>query len=324
MVSRRNNLNDSSLELLLDTICNTFGGVLFLAMLISLLLTQTSKRSELESAAADPLPAMSAADLVRMQARIEDLERDLAQLRASTAAAETMAAQLVEADAREKIQAVCDAERRNDDLAARRLRMLADLADTQAATARAARETAASQREQEMAAQREQAVQQRVKAATADREALVASATRLRSTLAETATVPTTGRAPRERETTKQEFGVMLKYGRIYLMHVFEDGDRIVNTEDFVVTKGIVHDTAEPKPHKGFDLLAGKAGTADIQRLLAAHPPDSWYPCLVVHPDSFVAFLGLKNFLVALGYEYRLMPTGKGVYDSGGSGGSVQ
>ena len=37
-MSNRRRAGDSSLELLLDTITNTFGGILFLAILVSLLL----------------------------------------------------------------------------------------------------------------------------------------------------------------------------------------------------------------------------------------------------------------------------------------------
>ncbi|MEO8166385.1 MAG: hypothetical protein ABI619_13420, partial [Betaproteobacteria bacterium] len=43
---RRTNTDDSSLELLLDTICNTFGGILFISMLVVILLNMTSEAVE--------------------------------------------------------------------------------------------------------------------------------------------------------------------------------------------------------------------------------------------------------------------------------------
>jgi hypothetical protein len=46
-MSRRKRTADSSLELLLDTICNTFGGVLFLAILICVLLRMASPLEQL-------------------------------------------------------------------------------------------------------------------------------------------------------------------------------------------------------------------------------------------------------------------------------------
>jgi hypothetical protein len=323
-MARKSNLNDSSLELLLDTICNTFGGVLFLAMLVSLLLTQTRKRAELETKAVDPVPAVSAADLVRLDVRAADAERELAQLEAIVADVREIGGQMADPGYREKLDAMQAAVRTAAELAARRVRLLRDTADAQAASARAAGQTAATEREQAAAASRLEAAETRLEAATRERERLVQSAIRLRDDTARTATVSTTGRAPRERETNKMEFGVMLKYGRMYLMHKYGGGDREVNTEEFVVTPGLLNNTAEPKPDAGLDLKGRSLSAAQLRRYLTSHPAKDWYPCLVVHPDSFEEFLTLKAALVSLGYEYRLMPTNTGVLDGGGEGGRVQ
>ena len=323
-MARKSDLNDSSLELLLDTICNTFGGVLFLAMLVSLLLTQTRKRSELEAEATDPVPAVSAADLVRLDARADEAERELAQLEAVVADVRKMGGQMADPGYREKLDAMQEAVRAENALASRRVRVLREIADAQAATARAAGKTAATERERAEAESQLEVARERLEAATREREQLVQSAIRLRDDSARAATMSTTGRAPRERDTDKSEFGVMLKYGRMYLMHNYGTGAREVNTKDFVLTPGLLNNTAEPKPNAGLDLKDRSLSAADLRRYLASHPAREWYPCLVVHPDSFQEFLTLKAALVSLGYEYRLMPTDKGVFDGGGTGGRVQ
>ena len=323
-MARKSDLNDSSLELLLDTICNTFGGVLFLAMLVSLLLTQTRKRSELEAEATDPVPAVSAADLVRLDARADEAERELAQLEAVVADVRKMGGQMADPGYREKLDAMQEAVRAENALASRRVRVLREIADAQAATARAAGKTAATERERAEAESQLEVARERLEAATREREQLVQSAIRLRDDSARAATMSTTGRAPRERDTDKSEFGVMLKYGRMYLMHNYGTGAREVNTKDFVLTPGLLNNTAEPKPNAGLDLKDRSLSAAGLRRYLAPHPARDWYPCLVVHPDSFQEFLTLKAALVSLGYEYRLMPTNKGVLDGGGEGGKVQ
>lgn len=323
-MARKGDLNDSSLELLLDTICNTFGGVLFLAMLVSLLLTQTRKRSELEAETADPVPAVSAADLVRLDVRADEAERELAQLEAVVADVQEMGGQMADPGYREKLDAMQEAVRAENALASRRVRVLREIADAQAATARAAGKTSATERERAEAERQLEVAHERLEAATREREQLVQSAIRLRDDSARTATVSTTGRAPRERNTDKSEFGVMLKYGRMYLMHNYDSGEREVNTKDFVLTPGLLNNTAEPKPNAGLDLKNRSLPAAELRRYLAPHPARDWYPCLVVHPDSFEEFLTLKAALVSLGYEYRLMPTNKGVLDGGGDGGKVQ
>jgi hypothetical protein len=323
-MARKSDLNDSSLELLLDTICNTFGGVLFLAMLVSLLLTQTRKRSELEAETADPVPAVSAADLVRLDVRADEAERELAQLEAVVADVQEMGGQMADPGYREKLDAMQEAVRAENELASRRVRVLREIADAQAAAARAAGKTAATERERAEVERQLEVARQRLEAATRQRERLVQSAIRLRDDSARTATVSTTGKAPRERNTNKREFGVMLKYGRMYLMHNYDSDEREVNTKDFVLTPGLLNNTAEPKPNAGLDLKDRSLSAVDLRRYLASHPARDWYPCLVVHPDSFEEFLTLKAALVSLGYEYRLMPTNKGVLDGGGEGGRVQ
>ena len=323
-MGRRSSTSDSSLELLLDTICNTFGGVLFLAMLVSLLLTQTRKRTESESESADPVPAVSAADLVRLDTRAEILEQEIQRLEKLVGDVEGMAGEFAEPGYKEKLEAMQTVERGQRTLAAKRVRVLSDIADAQAAAARAGAQTATTERQQRAADADQSQAEKRLEQATLEREQLIQSAIALKKKAEETTTVKTTGRAPRERETSKQECGVVLKYGRMYLMHIYKSGDREVNTEEFLVTTGLVHNTAEPKPSAGLDLRASDSLDSKMSRRLLEYPPDSWYLCLVVHPDSFEEFLALKAAIVSLGYEYRLMPTNKGVMDTGGSGGNVQ
>ena len=323
-MGRRSSANESSLELLLDTICNTFGGVLFLAMLVSLLLTQTRKRTESESESADPVPAVSAADLVRLDTEAEELEQQIQQLEKLVGDVEGMAGEFAEPDYKEKLEAMQTVEREQRTLAAKRVRILSDIADAQAAAARAGAQTATTQRQQKAADADQSQAENRLEQAKLEREQLIQSAIAIQKTLEETTSVKTTGRAPRERETSKQEFGAVLKYGRMYLMHIYKSGDREVNAEEFVVTTGLVHNTAEPKPSAGLDLRTSDSLQSKIRQRLIKHPPGSWYLCLDVHPDSFEEFLSLTAAIVSLGYEYRLMPTNKGVMDTGGSGGNVQ
>lgn len=71
MSRRRGRPADSSLELLLDTITNTFGGILFLAILVSLLLQSTGAHESQESRTrGNPLTPAEAADF---EVRLEDL-----------------------------------------------------------------------------------------------------------------------------------------------------------------------------------------------------------------------------------------------------------
>ncbi|MFM8777733.1 MAG: hypothetical protein ACKOEF_00425, partial [Acidimicrobiaceae bacterium] len=70
MSARRRRTDDSSLELLLDTITNTFGGILFIAILLSLLLKTGSRNAREAASHVEPLSAVEQAEL---ESRVADL-----------------------------------------------------------------------------------------------------------------------------------------------------------------------------------------------------------------------------------------------------------
>lgn len=314
-MARRRRTDDSSLELLLDTICNTFGGVLFLAMLVSLMLTQTRRRIEGQSATA--APAVSAADLVRLETRAAEASRDVEALEEQVRQARRTAGDFEVVDAEALLVAMEAAERRARDAESRRTRLLQSVASEQAAAARSSAQKEAGEQERQALAERARRARERLAAALADREKLVAAAIRIRDEEARRATVETTGRAPKMRGTNKKEFGLMLKYGRLYLMKRLVGGRQVVNEDDFILKPGMRANVAEAKPHAGIDLASAEGRDAGLRRVTAGFPPERCYACLVVHPDSFEEYLTAKNWLVAKGYEIRLFPTDRGVNDQG-------
>lgn len=76
--SRRRISANDSLELLLDTICNTFGGIVFIALLVSLLISQSSTEVSIAS-----VEESKQAEMQRLSAEIEASMQTLDQLRKS-------------------------------------------------------------------------------------------------------------------------------------------------------------------------------------------------------------------------------------------------
>lgn len=323
-MAKYSTVSTSSLELLLDTITNTFGGVLFLAMLVSLLLTQTQERVVSNERNMDPLPALSPAELVRIGTQADQIEDELADLRQVVDDLRVMQTEMTVPGAEQQMAAMNAALRDTENLSAKRVRLLQTVAEAQAAAARAARATSTVERDRTSADQAMANAILRLRKATEERERLIQSAVEITEKRVADATISTTGEAPRERETDKSEVGVMLKYGRMYMMHRISSGRRVVNTDEFIVTPGQLWNTAEPKPHAGIDLRKTDSLNARVRRYMSDYPSRSWYPCLVVHPDSFNDFLTLKECLVSMGYEYRLIPTDQGVFDQGEVNSRVQ
>ena len=89
-MSRKREGPDGSLELLLDTICNTFGGVLFISILVVILLNMSSKQAE-----TTPPTDAARAELIEAQARLSKTNDELEQLLTAIQTQEQISGQIV-------------------------------------------------------------------------------------------------------------------------------------------------------------------------------------------------------------------------------------
>jgi hypothetical protein len=315
-VRRRQAAADSSLELLLDTICNTFGGILFLAMLVSLLLSQTQRRTEAAAQAAGARPALSPAEVMRLERRADDLRDEAVRCESLIDDLRKMTSRFAEPELESLLQRLMETESRNACLESRRAALLASAADAQASAARAKATAADDAKRHEESQSAAEAARRRLAAAERERSSLARSAAGLAARIESEATIETSGKAPRERNTNKREMAVMVRYGRLYQMHRYTADDRTVNLTDFVVETGGELNRARPRPNAGIDLTS--PGASDrVGGMFAAFPARDWYVCLVVHADSFGEFLALKTWLVSHGYDYRVFPAAEPVVDQG-------
>ncbi|MFO0899984.1 MAG: hypothetical protein U0836_21335 [Pirellulales bacterium] len=298
---RRKLQSEDSLELLLDIICNTFGGVLFMAILIAVLL----KNHRLEKKPAESsAPAASAADVAAVQAELHRLQ----------AAAEAQA------------QLKVDLSARQNELA---------LALDELRTWEARRQTARTERDRlrgATASERAELDKQRLDQATLEErlETEEAELALLRGQLADEQRRRTrSATLPRERTTLRSERGVVVRYGRLYTWHRYSAaGEQLgVNTEDmFLHERADGHYGVTPKPYAGVAIGDNPQDEAAVRRKLAEFDPDRNYLAVIVWEDSFADFQRFRNQLVADGWEYRLMLAGpeSEIVDRGGSGGKVQ
>ncbi|HUP77658.1 MAG TPA: hypothetical protein VM260_03785, partial [Pirellula sp.] len=84
MTQRRSKLQSSSLDLFLDTICNAFGGIMFLSILISVLLQFRGNNSAVEV----DQPTISEAESQQIEDRLAKLQSERIELVATIAALE--------------------------------------------------------------------------------------------------------------------------------------------------------------------------------------------------------------------------------------------
>lgn len=297
---RRMNLNGDSLELLLDTICNTFGGVLFIAILLVVLLQLAPAVTESE-----PVEASASAARSLAASRQQRSELQLALQHQQELLTQLVSPQLQNslAEMATLQNQVGDAQQQVTELEAANARTVAQLAKDaeEAATLASQVETA----RQQVAALRTQL--------NADRDSHT-----------EQIQLPT-----EHLEFGKGEVGLILRYGRLYVWHRWSPtGERLgLNTEEFVViedsSKGLV---VRPKPGGGLPIDRRDSTREQIEQRLKQFRPTQKVLALVVRPDSFAEYRVVREVAARLGFEYRLMPCDNDspVSDRGGRGGFVQ
>lgn len=325
---------DSSLELLLDTITNTFGGILFLAILVSLMLRSSGVPQDGDAQRGEPMSTAEQADL---EVRLEDLRDMVERLQRTTKLAEPFAppvpsgtgddipdllgtlASKIDERARVTL-ATAELQRKTSEAEAEMNRIKEKTAAAMATQA-AERESRARETVEmvEAATERHVTTAKRQQAA----EAAAASLAGLRIDLddaAEPAVIEQTAGLPELKETNKQQVALYVRFGRLFIMHAWRNGQRAgPNPAQFVVFPGNPP-VARPKPETGVPINRRSVGT-EIGKLRQTFPPARWCVAVVVFADSFAEFQLLKKAIVDAGYEYNPIPleADGSVLDSGGA-----
>lgn len=305
-MKRRQGPSAGSLDLLLDTICNTFGGVLFLAILFAVLLRnpraeptpEEPTQEEYEEASLKMLALEN--QLQEAQARLETLQR----------AAETQTDLMQQIATPEGNVAIAHwkaTQAQYDALAAVRLKVLARLDARQAAL------------DQSNADNLD--LDEQLKHLT---EALRMAEIELKK---EVEARTQNARLPKQRTSAKMEIATVMRYGRFYIWHkqVGPFG-KDLNTDEFVIVADETHQVeVTPKPYAGTPINSSPESREALKKRLSAFRPDRVLIAVVVFDDSFDRFQDLKRVLIEQGFDYRILPKGdEPIYDRGGSGGKVQ
>lgn len=278
-----NNVN-SSLELLLDTICNTFGGILFISMLVIIMTNVTSRQASL-----NPPSEFSQAELLEVERELESSRRQLMTLQKSLVQQAAIARQVVDPDARELAQRVTALKQQRTALTEHISLAVESAGLAQAAVNETARDLARLD-----------------EALATAKSALRTAEESLRQEVAARSRV---ARLPKLHETTKRQIGFLLKAGRLTSYAARDrDGHLVPNLEDFISSTLQGQDFIEPKPGRGIAVAAGEAETGEIARKLAEFDSREHYVAIAVWPDSFEHFAIVKAALVLAGFEYHLLP----------------
>lgn len=295
---RRSAEEATSLDLLLDTITNTLGGILFLAILL-VLLTKASKAIVKEDRHA---PEFESQQILEA---IATAEAELRRAEAEDALAQDLAQALSDPEAQESIERALALRDSVDELRSVRDGLLAESVAKKRAIeeSEAKRESLAG----DLAEQRERLVQ--AEADLSDE----------RDTRTEDLPLPREGAARR------QTFSVIVRYGRLYFDRRSHPADSTeANLDDFF-SLGVERSKADskrrlvitPKPWRGEPILSSGRLASTVKRALESWPANRYYATVSVWDDSFAEMRVLRKFFVENRYKYRLLPVtdGDAIYE---------
>jgi hypothetical protein len=277
-MSKRDSGESDSLELLLDTICNMFGGVLFIAMLLAVL---TGVKGE---GIAKSEGVGSIAEASDLRARLIQLEHEVPRLEAAVL-------NLRSRQPTESMNIGAISARLDEDL---------EQAVSRLAKARETLESLES-RNRDFDSQLSAAADQSslIKRSNDELKELIAS--EQKSKIAD-------ARLPVTRRTEKFPLQLILKNGRIYEVYRFDPENGItVNTAD--VTSKAIGDKSliTPRSDAGFPPTSNLARHPRWRSIVAHRPANKYFLYVMVYPDSFDVFRSLRVESMRAGYEYELV-----------------
>ena len=277
---RRLNLADSgSLELLLDTITNAFGGIVFLAILIVVLLQTTTDDIEVQ-------PSYDQLDVVEMTLTLQVLEAERQRLEADQKVSDTVAAKLTDPELALTLQELADQTSVRNKIKQEQSKIVAEIDALKKNSEKIERDLieldskllGESQSVESLKTELESERQQR--------------------------TIKT--RFPEERSASKRSFNVCLRYGRWYVDIL---PNHQPNLEDFaVLDSGGKYLTVTPKPYRGIPITSGNKLSREVLRALSERDPREEHIAIAIWDDSYQEFQLVREYLVSHKFNYRLLP----------------
>jgi hypothetical protein len=286
MQQRDVNPAEASLELLLDTICNAFGGILFLTILVAMLLRLSSPRVDLQGVTSD-----ARHELVQQEKRLSESLASLDSLRETLHVQRTTQQVLIDPGLEDRYREWNEQRSRLEQMRRDILEITRSLATTQEALDR-------------IDDKRRQITKQRLK--------LEEDIARLRNDIGQTIRRNSKTIQPaRTRSTVKGEFPLVVRYDRAYV--VFHESAhglfRSLNTNDFVIVdEEGGSQISTPKPYRGLALRENPSVGRDLRLLLQGHDPRNEYIAIAIWEDSFDSFSDLRDVCIENGFEYRIIP----------------
>jgi len=300
-MARRSRGADASdaFELFLDTISNTFGGVLFIALLVCILLNMSGAASE------SPDPQEDRIKAAHLESKLRGLLERIAHLKEE------------HEEQKEKIESLLGSQADKG--------LLVEFSKLSAAEqnelAELARKTDDVRRlNNEVVSLRQLLQLLRQQQAKIDRELRLAGAELQNRTPQQAQRI----RLPRFKETNKDQVAIFLSGGRMFMAFHYNGRGKRLSLNKSGVELDAGGKSVRPKPGAGWLIKDREALAKHLKVFLAQFREKSHYFALVVWPDSHAECDMLRDELIRMGFGYNLLliKEGSPVYIGGATGGT--
>ena len=282
MVRRRKKQLGDSFDLFLDTITNTFGGVLLIALLIVLMIQKTKQESP------ESKNAATADEIELVESEISSLETKKAALQTSL-----------------RVQQEFEQDFQSDkvkQLAGELSRALAQKREKEQELSEMNANIKSADAQLELLTTKKSEAEERLKE-------LVATVKQIESELAKERDLKTrTATLPKEKSTRKREVAIVIEGDEMFVINSRRGLGLAINREHFETTTAskadLEIDGQYIRTRAGDGIEIGSTG---IQNELRQYDSSDDYFAFVVRTDSFDQFSELRDTCVRLGFEYRLI-----------------
>ncbi len=283
-MKRSNNSQGDSLDLLLDTICNTFGGVLFISLLVVILLNMTSK-----TASVTPPPQASHETLVEQEEQLQESRQRLETMTKALEQQQRSIDKFVEPGTEELVREQRRQQAAHTALSEEQIERTQQIGQAQI--------------EINETAQRMQTLSQSIAAA---RQQLNSVEEELGQ---EVAVRSRAAKLPKQRRTTKIPVPFLMKQGHLCAYASMDQSGQLVpNTNEAEVHTDAEGEYVVPRVSNGLKIASDGSNAQAIRNKLSAFNKEKHFITIAVWADSFSEFAAVKDVIVANGFEYRLAP----------------
>ncbi|WP_148073679.1 hypothetical protein [Bythopirellula goksoeyrii] len=267
----------------MDTITNAFGGILFLALLVVVLLQNTSKVHE-------DVPNISQATLSELRSTLQDIEAKVSSLNLEVEAREAIASNLADPTLESTLSKLAALRQSKSELIRDKSSILETISRLQGQL---------------------NSLDEKGELLEAEIEELGSALEITQKSLEEErARRKINSPFPEEKASSKAHIPATVRYGRWYLSR---DPDGEFNLDDFVVLDNSgKYLTITPKPYRGIPIVQGGKLSKRLLEYLSKQNPASKHIEISIWDDSYLEFQHLRDYLVERGFEYRLIAVSQG------------